>query len=159
MKKFEIIRDTREKVGQGWNFDHYSECLGTCIEKIDIGDYAVRGLEHLLCIERKASVSEFAGNCTEKRFIRELEAMSKFPHKFLIFEFSIWDILRFPEGSNIPKRKWQYLKIKGNYMMTFISGIAMKYGIHVIPCGDSETAERTVFSLMKRVVKDNEELL
>ena len=78
MSRFKIIKDTREKKGHGWWFEEDAYCIGTEVSKVDVGDYAIEGMEHLLCIERKESVSEFAGNCGEKRFHRELEKMATF---------------------------------------------------------------------------------
>ena len=93
--KFHIIKDTREKKGHGWWYDENAYCSGTTVAKVDIGDYAIEGMEHVLCIERKESVSEFAGNCSEKRFHAELKKMATFPFAFLIFEFgqTLKDIL------------------------------------------------------------------
>ena len=90
--RFQIIKDTREKKGHGWWYDENAYCSGTTVAKVDIGDYAIEGMEHVLCIERKESVSEFAGNCSEKRFHAELKKMATFPFAFLIFEFSWSDI-------------------------------------------------------------------
>ena len=68
MTRFTVIRDTREKEGHGWWFDENAYCIGTEKTKLDIGDYSIKDKEHILCIERKESVSELAGNCGEKRF-------------------------------------------------------------------------------------------
>ena len=95
-------------------------------------------MEHLLCIERKESVSEFAGNCGEKRFLKELERMASFPHAFLILEFNWGDIERYPVGSTVPKSKWKSIRIKGKYMMRIISSARLEHGVHVIACGDSK---------------------
>ena len=122
-ERFHVIKDTREKEGHGWWFDENAYCSGTTKAKVDIGDYAIEGLEHVLCIERKESVSEFAGNCVEKRFQRELDKMATFPHAFLLFEFSWLDLERYPAGSSVPQSKWSSLKIKGKYMRRVISSI------------------------------------
>ena len=48
--RFTVIRDTREKKGHGWFFeDDGSYCEGTSISKLDVGDYSIDGLEHMLC--------------------------------------------------------------------------------------------------------------
>ena len=57
-----IIVDTREQ--QPWSFD-FNEIA---VAKLDTGDYSVAGLEEVLCIERKKSVSEIANNIVEKRY-------------------------------------------------------------------------------------------
>ena len=109
--RFHIIKVTREKKGHGWWYDENAYCSGTSVAKVEIGDYTIEGMEHLLCIERKESVSEFAGNCSEKRFFTELKRMGTFPHAFLIFEFSWADIERYPAGSGIPYPQWKKLRI------------------------------------------------
>ena len=151
MSRFKVIKDTREKKGHGWWFEEDAYCIGTEVSKVDVGDYAIEGMEHLLCIERKESVSEFAGNCGEKRFHRELEKMATFPHAFLLFEFNWADIERYPHGSGIPQRAWSSLRIKGKYMQRVISSIQLQHGIHVIACGDKVRAEQIAFLIMRKV--------
>lgn len=148
--KFTAIRDTREKEGHGWWFDENAYCEGTINTKLDVGDYSIQGLEHLLCIERKKSVSEFAVNCGQKRFHKELDRMTTFQHSFLLFEFSWSDIERYPQGSDIPKPKWKFLKIKHNYMMSIITKAQLEQGIHVIACGDKRRAEEVAFRIMRK---------
>tara|TARA_R100001377_G_scaffold85332_2_gene71673 strand:+ start:461 stop:940 length:480 start_codon:yes stop_codon:yes gene_type:complete len=149
--RFQIIKDTREKKGHGWWYDENAYCSGTTVSKVDIGDYAIEGMEHLLCIERKESVAEFAGNCSEKRFHAELKKMSSFPIAFLIFEFSWADIERYPVGSSVPKYKWNEIKIKGKYMNRVITNARLEHGIHVIACGDKVRAEDTALYIMRKV--------
>ena len=123
MSRFKVIKDTREKKGHGWWFEEDAYCIGTDVSKVDIGDYTIEGMEHILSIERKESVSEFAGNCGEKRFHRELEKLATFPYAFLLFEFNWSDIERYPHGSGIPQKVWPSLRIKGKYMQRVISSI------------------------------------
>jgi|TARA_R110002020_G_scaffold443856_2_gene655175 ERCC4-type nuclease len=149
--RFQVIRDTREKQGHGWWYDENAYCSGTTKAKVEIGDYAIEGMEHILCIERKESVSELAGNCSEKRFHKELERMSTFPYAFLILEFSWSDIERYPEGSSVPRSKWSSIKIKGKYINRVISTARLQYGIHVIACGDKKRAEEVAFYIMRKV--------
>ena len=90
--KFTVIRDTREKTEWGWSYAEDAYCNGTIISKVNIGDYTVEGLEDYVCIERKASIDEFAHNCIEKRWQKCMERMSKVKHSFILFEFSWEDI-------------------------------------------------------------------
>ena len=151
MSRFTVIRDTREKEGHGWWFDENAYCVGTETAKVDIGDYAIKDKEHLLCIERKESVSEFAGNCGEKRFLRELKAMSSFPHAFILFEFGWHQIEQYPIGSTVPRNKRSQIRIKGKYMMRVIASAYIEHGIHVIACGDKVRAEEIACRLMRHV--------
>lgn len=151
MSRFHIIRDTREKQGHGWFWEENAYCSGTTIAKLDVGDYTIEGFEKKLCIERKESVSEFAGNCGEKRFSRVLDRMAEYEHSFLLFEFSWFDIERYPEGSGIPIYKQPRIRIKGKYMMRVITTTMVEKGIHVIACGDKARAEQMAFNIMRKV--------
>ena len=151
MSRFTVIRDTREKKDHGWWFEEDAYCVGTEVTKLNIGDYSIKDKEHLLCIERKESVSEFAGNCGEKRFLRELKNMASFPHAFLLFEFNWTDIDTYPVGTAIPQEVWPDLKIKSKYMMRVITSAQTEHGIHVIACGNKMKAEEIAFRIMRSV--------
>lgn len=142
---FTIIVDTREQ--NSWEFGNHT----TSRTKLDTADYSIEGLEHLLAIERKQSVSEVATNITEKRFPAFLERMSEIPHKFILFEFDLEDVYNFPVGSEIPKSKWDKLKVKNNYILKQISLFHVKYGIHTIFCGDADNAEKMAVRIMRTV--------
>ena len=151
MGRFTVIRDTREKEGHGWWFDEDAYCVGTEATKLDIGDYSIKDKEHILCIERKEAASELAGNCGEKRFLKELKAMGSFPHAFLLLEFTWDDLERYPVGSGIPNSKWKDLRIKYKYIMRVLTSAQIEYGIHVIPCGNKKRAEEIAFRIMRHV--------
>lgn len=143
--EFTIIVDTREQ--NAWEFGHHT----TSRRKLDTGDYSIEGLENLLCIERKQSVSEIANNITEKRFINVLERMSTMPHRFMLFEFDLQNVYDFPMGSDIPKSKWNKLRISSNYIMKYLSFININYNIHTIFCGDADNAEKMAIRIMRTV--------
>jgi len=151
MSRFHVVKDTREKDGHGWWYDENAYCSGTTKAKVEIGDYAIEGMEHLLCIERKESMAELAGNCSEKRFFKELERMGKFPHSFLMLEFNWSDIERYPEGSSVPRNKWSSIRIKGKYVMRVLSTARLEHDVHVIACGDKKRAEEAAFYIMRKV--------
>jgi len=142
-----IIIDTREKFP--WSFDKTS--ASTVVRKLDTGDYAIEGLEDVLCIERKMSVAEIANNITAERFERELKRMAEFKYKFLILEFDYRDIDVFPEGANIPKHMKSKVRVKGPFIIKCLTRMAIKYGIHVIPCTRAAYAEHIAYSIMKEV--------
>jgi len=151
MGKFTVIRDTREKKDHGWWFEENTHCLGTEVAKLDIGDYAIKGKENILCIERKESVAEFAGNCSEKRFFKELKSMANFPHKFLLLEFGWHQIELYPAGSGIPRKKWASIRIKAPHMKSIITKAQVDYGIHVLVCNDKKKAEEEAMRIMRYV--------
>ena len=147
----QIIVDTREKYP--WIFEDMDSSI--IHQKLDTGDYAIEGYEDLLCIERKMSVAELAGNVTAKRFGRELERMALFPHKFLILEFDYSDVDNFPLGSEIPKRVQSQIKVRGPYITKCLSRIMIKYGVQVLFCGNKVYAEHIAYSIMKEIYEKN----
>jgi hypothetical protein len=132
-EKFTVVKDTREQ--QGWNFHVGKACAGMEVGTLKTGDYSLRGLETLLTIERKGSVEEFAGNVTQARFERELERMRDYPHAFLVLEFTMDDLLRFPYGGNIPHSKLPYIRVKGPFLMRRLMEIQVNYPVKVILAG------------------------
>lgn len=150
-----ILKDTREK--QGYFFGAYQSCLGTIDKKLDTGDYTIEGLEDKICIERKASVEELAINLGQKKyaFMNEISRMKTFEHKFLILEFSLEELLDFPNNKNsiIPqKQKEKYqVKITGKYMLKMLNEFQLYNDVHVLFCGDKHNAFMLVSSLLKRL--------
>ncbi len=130
-----------------WEFGFHT----TSRRKLDTGDYSIEGMEHLLCIERKRSVSEIANNITEKRFKDVLDRMNQIPHSFILLEFDLEDVYQFPIGSDIPKKLWDKMRITNKYILKYLTSIQLNYNIHIIYCGDSDNAEKMAVQLMKRV--------
>lgn len=145
---FTIIVDTREQ--KPWALKHHA----IANKKLDTGDYSVEGLENLLCIERKHSISEFVNNMTEKRFIDVLERMSKHKYSYIIMEFNFDAIINFPVGSDIPKHIWKNLRINPAYIIKYISDIQVKYNIKILFCGSPYNAEKMAVSLMRRILEN-----
>lgn len=142
---FTIIVDTREQIP--WEFGYHD----TAKQKLDTGDYSMIGFEHIVAVERKKSVSELATNLSESRFKDVLERLSNIKHPYMVFEFDLDDIYKFPVGSDIPKKLWDKLKISGNYIIKRLIEIQLQYGIQIVFCGDPNNAERFTVSLMKRI--------
>lgn len=152
---YTVIKDTREQDGYTFDKFHgkYFSCNGMIERKLDTGDYSLLGFEDKLCIERKASVSELAGNLgkDKKRFMAEIDRMTDFDFKFLVLEFSLEDVMNFPEGSDIPESKWSQIRITNKYMLKMLIEFQMYDRIHVIFCGNRKNAKLVVNSILKRV--------
>ena len=124
IQPFTIIKDSREQ--EGYTFkpssSRYHKCEGMVVRKLDTGDYSLEGLEDKVCIERKASVVEFANNIGHDmvRFNKEIKRMMEFPHRFMIFEFSLSDLMDFPDRSGIPQEDWGKLKVTNKLCMPLI---------------------------------------
>ena len=142
---FTIIVDTREQ--QPWCFDNYA----TSKRKLDTGDYSIEGLEHLVGIERKKSVSEFANNIVESRFQDVVDRLSQLKYSFLLFEFDLEDILIYPIGSTVPKRMWNNIKITPAFIMKNVMELQLIHNIRVAFCGSSGNAEKMAEYILKKV--------
>ena len=154
-KPYTIIKDTREQ--EGYTFEssssRYHTCDGMVDQKLDTGDYSILGMEDKLCIERKASVVELANNVghDQTRFLKEIERMKSFPYKFLILEFSLSDLMDYPNGTNIPEDDWSKLKVTNKFMLKMIMEFQLYHDIHVIFCDSKKNAKWAVLSIIKRV--------
>jgi ERCC4-type nuclease len=142
---FTIIVDTREQ--QPWGFGHFA----TAHKKLDTGDYSIDGLQHLLAIERKKSVSEFANNIVESRFKDVIMRLSQLKYSFLLLEFDLEDIMIYPIGSTVPKRMWDKIKISPAFLLKNILELQIKHNIIVYFCGDSTNAEKMAEYIMKKI--------
>lgn len=142
---FQIIIDTREQ--QPWEFHKMEKT----VSKLDTGDYSLKGLEDIFCIERKGSVSEFANNITEKRFKDVVDRLSRVKYPFLLLEFNLEDVLIYPVGSSVPKRMWSKLRISPKFILKHINELQLLHNVKVLFCGDASNAEKMALSLMRKV--------
>lgn len=152
-----ILIDSREQ--KPWKFRDY-KCHRCTLET---GDYAMASepnskytdeqLNHLLCIDRKGSVSELFQNVTQVRFKKEIERMKRFKHAYLIFEFTLEDVMRYPIGSDIPRRRWRYLRVRPPFVLSFLSQLMLE-GIHVIFAGNPMHAQQIALNVMKKVYEE-----
>lgn len=142
---YTIVVDTREQ--KPWSFPEHT----VAVSKLDTGDYSVQGLEDILCIERKRSVSEIANNITEKRFVDVLSRMSKYRFPFILLEFDLNDVLDFPIGSDIPKRLWEKIKIRPQFILKHLTEMSLLYNIYVVFCGSKQNAETYAEFIMNKV--------
>lgn len=142
---FTIIVDTREQ--QPWNFKNFA----TAHKKLDTGDYSIDGLQHILCIERKKSISEFANNIVESRFQDVIMRMSQLKYSFLLLEFDLEDVLIYPVGSTVPRKMWDKIKISPAFLLKNILELQIKHNIIVYFCGNSGDAEKMAEYIMKKI--------
>lgn len=148
---FTVIKDTREQ--DGYFFSKFNTCAGMVEHKLDTGDYSIAGLEDKICVERKGCVEELAQNLGSKKetFLREIERMESFPHKYLVLEFSLEELLKFPQETRIPIKNKASVKITGKYMLKCLMEFGLYNNIHVLFCGDKRTAFLAVSSMFKRI--------
>ena len=77
--------------------------------------------------------------------------MKSFPFRFIILEFSLSDLMDFPERSGIPEDDWGKLKITNKFMLRKIMEFQMHDDIHVMFCDSKKNAKWAVLSIIKRV--------
>jgi hypothetical protein len=105
---YRVLRDSREQLG--WLFPESEACSGTEVVTLETGDYTLAGHEHRFAIERKGSMGEFSANLWQPRFENELTRLDQFDHAYLLLEFTMEEIISFPQGSGIPQHKWRFLR-------------------------------------------------
>jgi len=147
--KYVILKDTREK--NGWNFKAFDKCLAVARWGLKTGDYTARGLEKDLVIERKASTGELAMNLGKKRkaFESEIERMSSFRWKYIVCEFSIDDLMNFPENSGIPKKQLQYVRMNGKFMWKKLCEYQEEHNVEVVFCDSKINAEERAMLIIE----------
>lgn len=151
MPNYKVIKDTREQ--DGWFFYPYDKCIGMDVKKLNTGDYTIDGFEDVVCIERKACVSEIALNLGKNKdtFLAEMKRMKDYEFSFLICEFDMEDILRYPEGSRIPKAQKDKVKVTGKYILKCLNEFQIYYNTKIILCGNKNNAFLVCNSIFKRL--------
>ena len=148
---FTVIKDTREQ--DGYFFSEFNTCAGMIEQKLDTGDYSILGMEDKICIERKGCVEELAVNLGQKKhaFLAEVERMNSFPHKFIVLEFSLEDLIKFPDETRIPVKNKAALKITGKYMLKCLFEFQLYNNVQILFCSNKYNAFLAVSSILKRV--------
>jgi hypothetical protein len=148
---YTVIKDTREQ--EGYFFNEFNTCKGMVEQKLDTGDYSILGLEDKICIERKGCIEELAVNLGQKKhaFLDEIERMKTFDHKFIILEFSLEDLLKFPDDTRIPNKNKSSMKITGKYILKCLMEFQIYDQIQIVFCGNKHNAFLLVSSLLKRL--------
>jgi DNA excision repair protein ERCC-4 len=147
-KKFTIIRDTREQDGCGWNFRASANCHGMEKAKLDVGDYAIKGYEHKVVIERK-TLGDLWGTMGNgyDRFIREWERAKDHKMKFLIIEATLQEV----NGG------YPYSKLPPENVIAKLMSLMVKHNVHVIFAGRIDKAQNFARVLMAKMFKYCEE--
>lgn len=147
---FNILIDSREKHPYSF-FNKFGDLIEPQVRKLDTGDYTLAELENILCIERKESVTELAGNVVQKRFVRELERMRQYKYKFVIMEFSLEDIKGYPHNLTLPPRIKKKIRLNGNFILARICQWSLEYDISFLPCGNRRKANKMTLEILKRI--------
>jgi ERCC4-type nuclease len=148
---YNVVVDTREKAP--YIFKAYDNCTGMINKKLDTGDYSIEGLEHVICIERKSSVEEIANNLNEgtDRLEKEMQRMRLYEQRFIICEFSLSDVMNYPNNSKLPPYIKKRIKMNGKYILKKLMEFQVNYHINVVFCDSKEGGFYFVASLLKRL--------
>jgi len=151
--KYQIVIDTKEK--QPHIFSESNYCSGFVLSGLKTGDYSIVGHEDKLSIERKRNLAEWSQNINQDRFDRELVRLNEYGLPFLLLEFSVEDMLNFPEGSGIPKKLWPKLRVSSPYIVKRTLEIYRKYpNIQVIFGGGRDNAHTILNQIFMRYWRD-----
>ena len=152
-----IIQDSREK--NGWTFDIYNCDIE--VQGLKEGDYTTKEIlnfesdtnSKILRIERKFSTGELSNNIGKlhKQFNKEMEKMSEYEYSYLICEFSMDNIMEFPENSGIPKKYWKSLRMNGKIIWSKLMRLQDKHGFQIIFAGSRQLAEDAAIGIFKEV--------
>lgn len=163
--KFTVIQDTREKLP--WEFSMYEECKGTFRYGLREGDYTTGPLLRLekatgrkiLRVERKMTTSEIGLNLTKEkqRFLSELDRLVEYEYKYLILEFSINDLMVFPEKTRMPPKLRQKCRYKGPFLYKQLMMIEEEYQIPVIFAGNESNAKNEFIKIVNEIHDANKE--
>jgi hypothetical protein len=134
-----MLVDTHEHLP--YEFQGLVRIAGTIRQTLPAGDYAIAEAPEIFCVERRR-VEEFNtifSNPSDNRprFLRELEPLLAFPHRFLVIEGTI-------QFNKAGGRLGQYHR---NGMMDFLDGLTARYGIKIIFSDNREEAEERVANL------------
>lgn len=147
--KFTILRDNKEKVGI-WDFSFSNLVKSVDVVHLKTGDYTIKGLEDLICLERKKTTGEIAINLGQKykQFSAELERMSTIKYKYVICEFTIENLTEFPTNSGIPKYLWKHIRVSGKFLLSRINSLSETFGVEFIFAGNKTNAEQKAIELL-----------
>jgi|TARA_E500000331_G_C16755249_1_gene497095 DNA excision repair protein ERCC-4 len=148
---YKVIKDTREQ--DGWTFTEYDKCEGMEVGTLHTGDYTMKGFDDVVCIERKACASEIAMNLGKKKgaFNAEMERMKDYPFSFLVCEFDMEDVLKYPIGSRVPNKLRSQVKVTGKYLLKCLIEFQIWYDTKILFCGDKQNAFLVCNSIFKRL--------
>lgn len=137
---FSVVVDSREQ--RPWEFPG----VPTEVRKLEAGDYSVAGLEARVALERKSLVDLYGTvGRGRNRFERELELLSKLDFSAIVIEADLFAIVRRP-----PRRS----RLSPKAVIRSLVAWSQRYGVHVLPAGSRELAQRMALIILERFYVD-----
>jgi ERCC4-type nuclease len=128
-----LIVDTREK--QPWCFEGDDAFADVIYQKLDGGDYSIQGMEHIITIERKATVDELYMNFTKdkKRIAAEFERLKDHRFKIVVVEESCEDVMN-PNKYYVNKKKINRRspKMPVAVVTSNLTKLLLEHDVHII---------------------------
>lgn len=134
-----LLIDSREQ--HPWGFGEDEDFDGVERVKLDAGDYSIKGLEHVVMIERKANQDEiytnFASKDGKRRLYAEFERAQDIPFKFIIVESSLEDVMN-PQAYFVNKKgiNKRHLKMPVAVVTSNLTNLTLQRNVHVIYGGE-----------------------
>ena len=124
-----IVIDSREQTPLA--FENLPAEVGT----LGTGDYSIRGLEHLIAVERK-SLPDLLACCGRERdrFKRELQRLKAYPFRLLVIETT---------AAELEAGDWRS-KLKPNHVLGSLAAWQAQYSLPVWLGGDRAACGRFV---------------
>lgn len=131
-----IVVDTRERIPFDYEGDEEFEAI--IHEKLDAGDYSLKGFEHIIVIERKANADELYNNFTQNkdRIFAEFERLRGHKIKIMMIEQSCEDVMNplnyYVNKKGINKRA---ASMPVAVVAANLNTLIVEYGVQVIFAG------------------------
>lgn len=141
-----IIVDSREKTPL--YFRKSSTLEDVVVEKLDAGDYSIKGYEDKIAIERK-SPNDLFGTLGKghKRFKKELERAKDYDYFCILVECSLTTVLNKEfEGAH-------YCQMLGDTIVQIAYTLKMKYGVDIVFCNGKSEAVSYVRQIFRSYLK------
>jgi hypothetical protein len=136
-----ILIDSREQ--RPYSFGVYP----TKTLKLTHGDYSIRGLRRVVCVERK-SLPDFFSSFTKTRARMEtrLKAMGKLDYAAVVVEADAFEIF---DGSD-------YSAALGPKMLGDVATMCAYHGVCLLLCGDRDVAEQTTLEFLLSALRKSQ---
>jgi DNA excision repair protein ERCC-4 len=122
--------------------------LSTTTTTLTTGDYSIRGLEHVVCVERK-SLADLVGcvGSDRERFEKEVQRLLAYPVRVLVIE-STWEAIESHEPA-LPQ--WRGKVSKESVIGSLLGWEASGLSVHM--AGDHDRAGKHVARLLFTVAR------
>lgn len=149
-KPIVVVRDDREKLpwdtrllGPGFVFE---------TGRLKTADYTLKGMEDIVCIEKKENWEELIGNLSRPvnrvNFIKQLRRMRKYPIRMLVIH---------DEVSRIPFARSYTNSFNNMALYHWVIDLPLQYNIPVLAIGPRTRSQYPLAQLIRRIYEGNKD--